>query len=36
MKATGAGLRDIGHDHHGRGSAWADIPLERRRGMRAA
>lgn len=28
VKATGAGLRDIGRDHHGRGSAWADIPLE--------
>lgn len=28
VKATGAGLRDIGRDHHGRGSVWADIPLE--------
>lgn len=28
VKATGAGLRDIGLDHHGRGSAWADIHLE--------
>lgn len=28
VKATGAGLRDIGHDHHGRGSTWADIHLE--------
>ncbi|WP_405783301.1 4'-phosphopantetheinyl transferase family protein [Streptomyces sp. NBC_00859] len=28
VKATGAGLRDIADDHHGRGSAWADIPLE--------
>ncbi|MFJ6069816.1 4'-phosphopantetheinyl transferase family protein [Streptomyces sp. NPDC093065] len=28
VKATGAGLRDIGGDHHGRGSTWADIHLE--------
>ncbi|MFE0104513.1 4'-phosphopantetheinyl transferase family protein [Streptomyces sp. NPDC059009] len=27
VKATGFGLRDIGDDHHGRGSAWIDIPL---------
>ncbi|MGW2812615.1 4'-phosphopantetheinyl transferase family protein [Streptomyces sp. NPDC001415] len=29
VKATGTGLRDIGRDHHGRGSAWVDIQLER-------
>ncbi len=28
VKATGAGLRDIGGDHQGRGSAWTDIPFE--------
>ncbi|MFI2644376.1 4'-phosphopantetheinyl transferase family protein [Streptomyces sp. NPDC018610] len=28
VKATGLGLRDIGDDHHGRGSAWVDIALE--------
>ncbi|ANP53260.1 phosphopantetheine--protein transferase-like protein [Streptomyces griseochromogenes] len=28
VKATGHGLRDIGDDHPGRGSAWIDIALE--------